>query len=147
MKQSVRLPLLYGGVGTDLGLLVCAEAAEMLLVQDYTKPRGSLAGRLALRWETVVEGVLWCGTGGGVITGQKIRVRSTSQSRRADRWKRSGVEPWTLSYRTVAAVLDLLNEIWEKWNILGELMCLYLLVNLHIRNVGSLVLIWESITA
>lgn len=58
MKQSVRLPLLYRGVGTDLGLLVCAEAAEMLLVQDYTKPRGSLAGNLALRWETVVEGVL-----------------------------------------------------------------------------------------
>ncbi len=61
MKQSVRLPLLYGGVGTDLGLLVCAEAAEMLLVQDYTKPQGSLAGRLALRWETVVEGgpMMW----------------------------------------------------------------------------------------
>lgn len=44
MKQSVRLPLLYGGVGTDLGLLVCAEAAEMLLVQDYTKPPGSQKG-------------------------------------------------------------------------------------------------------
>lgn len=44
MKQSVRLPLLYGGVGTDLGLLVCAEAAEMLLVQDYTKPRGFQKG-------------------------------------------------------------------------------------------------------
>lgn len=116
MKQSVRLPLLYGGVGTDLSLLVCAEAAEMLLVQDYNKPQGSLAGRLALRWEMVVEGVLWCGTGGGVITGQKIRVRSTSQSRRADRWKRRGVEPWTLKYRMVAAVLDLFFvQRWMKF--------------------------------
>lgn len=45
----------------------------------------------------VVEGVLWCGTGWGVITGQKIRARSTSQSCCADRWKGSGAEPWRLS--------------------------------------------------
>lgn len=57
MKQSVRLPLLYGGVGTDLGLLVGAEAAEMLLVQDYTNPgalgsqKGDAGGGAPVMWD------------------------------------------------------------------------------------------------